>query len=99
MGTGVAWLYSVIGTIAPDVFPHTFRMGGAVAVYFEAAAVITVLVLLGQVQERSHILKKKLIRFAGYPAICREAGAPIGEQEPAHNFRSRVANAHKVFAQ
>jgi Cu+-exporting ATPase len=52
MGTGVAYLYSLIGTIAPDIFPATFRgHGGAVAVYFEAAAVITVLVLLGQVLE------------------------------------------------
>jgi Cu+-exporting ATPase len=52
MGTGVAYVYSVIGTIAPDIFPATFRgHGGAVAVYFEAAAVITVLVLLGQVLE------------------------------------------------
>lgn len=52
MGTGVAYLYSVIGTIAPQIFPATFRgHGGAVAVYFEAAAVITVLVLLGQVLE------------------------------------------------
>src|SRR5713226_7511826 len=52
MGTGVAYVYSVIGTVAPDVFPATFSgHGGAVAVYFEAAAVITVLVLLGQVLE------------------------------------------------
>lgn len=55
MGTGVAWLYSVIATIAPGIFPKAFQsqgMGaGAVAVYFEAAAVITVLVLLGQVLE------------------------------------------------
>jgi P-type Cu+ transporter len=52
MGTGVAYAYSVIGTVAPDIFPPTFRgHGGAVAVYFEAAAVITVLVLLGQVLE------------------------------------------------
>jgi Cu+-exporting ATPase len=52
MGTGVAYLYSVIGTLAPQVFPAGFRdMHGAVAVYFEAAAVITVLVLLGQVLE------------------------------------------------
>ena len=52
MGTGVAYLYSVIGTVAPEIFPATFRgHGGAVAVYFEAAAVITVLVLLGQVLE------------------------------------------------
>jgi Cu+-exporting ATPase len=52
MGTGVAWLYSVIGTLAPRVFPAGFRDAhGAVAVYFEAAAVITVLVLLGQMLE------------------------------------------------
>src|ERR1700736_2206230 len=52
MGTGVAWLYSVVGTLAPQLFPPAFRdMHGVVAVYFEAAAVITVLVLLGQVLE------------------------------------------------
>ncbi len=52
MGTGVAWLYSVIATLAPDIFPSAFRNhDGSVAVYFEAAAVITVLVLLGQVLE------------------------------------------------
>lgn len=52
MGTGVAYVYSLIGTIAPQMFPATFRgHEGAVAVYFEAAAVITVLVLLGQVLE------------------------------------------------
>jgi Cu+-exporting ATPase len=52
MGTGVAWLYSVVATLAPQIFPAAFRMAdGAVAVYFEAAAVITVLVLLGQVLE------------------------------------------------
>jgi len=52
MGTGVAWGYSVVATLFPEIFPAAFRMsGGAVAVYFEAAAVITVLVLLGQVLE------------------------------------------------
>ena len=52
MGTGVAWLYSVIATLSPSIFPTAFRsMDGTVAVYFEAAAVITVLVLLGQVLE------------------------------------------------
>lgn len=52
LGTGVAWLYSVVGVIAPQVFPPSFRnqMGG-VDLYFEAAAVITTLVLLGQVLE------------------------------------------------
>jgi len=52
MGVGVAWLYSVVATVAPWVFPPAFREAdGSVAVYFEAAAVITVLVLLGQVLE------------------------------------------------
>jgi Cu+-exporting ATPase len=52
MGTGVAWLYSVVATLAPGIFPDAFRdHHGAVAVYFEAAAVITVLVLIGQVLE------------------------------------------------
>jgi len=52
MGTGVAWLYSVIAIVFPDLFPPAFRgPDGAVPVYFEAAAVITVLVLLGQVLE------------------------------------------------
>ncbi|WP_433995878.1 heavy metal translocating P-type ATPase [Bradyrhizobium genosp. L] len=52
IGTGVAYVYSVVATLAPQLFPAAFRdMHGAVAVYFEAAAVITVLVLLGQVLE------------------------------------------------
>jgi heavy metal translocating P-type ATPase len=52
MGTGVAWIYSMIGTLAPGLFPAALRgHGGAVGIYFEAAAVITVLVLLGQVLE------------------------------------------------
>ena len=52
MGVGVAWAYSVVATVAPGLFPSAFRGAhGAVAVYFEAAAVITTLVLLGQVLE------------------------------------------------
>ncbi|HRQ04844.1 MAG TPA: copper-translocating P-type ATPase [Nitrosomonas halophila] len=52
MGVGVAWLYSMVAVLAPGVFPDAFRQAdGTVAVYFEAAAVITVLVLLGQVLE------------------------------------------------
>ncbi|MEZ5698056.1 MAG: copper-translocating P-type ATPase [Nitrosomonas sp.] len=51
MGTGVAWLYSIVATLVPGIFPEAFRQDGAVAVYFEASAVITVLVLLGQVLE------------------------------------------------
>ncbi|HEX7966654.1 MAG TPA: heavy metal translocating P-type ATPase [Stellaceae bacterium] len=52
LGTGVAYLYSLVAAIFPDVFPASFRgMHGEVPVYFEAAAVITTLVLLGQVLE------------------------------------------------
>ncbi|MGK6306156.1 copper-transporting P-type ATPase [Variovorax sp. DT-64] len=52
LGTGAAWLYSVVGTVAPHLFPAELRLpDGAVQIYFEAAAVITVLVLLGQVLE------------------------------------------------
>ncbi|MGA9513004.1 MAG: heavy metal translocating P-type ATPase [Pseudolabrys sp.] len=53
MGTGVAYAYSLIATFAPGLFPQAFRggHGGAPATYFEAASVITVLVLMGQVLE------------------------------------------------
>ncbi len=52
LGTGAAWLYSIVATLMPGLFPPALRgEDGAVAVYFEAAAVITVLVLLGQVLE------------------------------------------------
>lgn len=52
LGTGTAYVYSTVATLAPQLFPASFRgEGGEVAVYFEAAAVITVLVLLGQVLE------------------------------------------------
>jgi Cu+-exporting ATPase len=52
LGTGVSWVYSIVGTLMPQWFPTDLRMSdGSVAIYFEAAAVITVLVLLGQVLE------------------------------------------------
>ena len=52
MGTGVAYVYSLVATFAPGIFPDAFRgHGGAPATYFEAASVITVLVLMGQVLE------------------------------------------------
>jgi Cu+-exporting ATPase len=52
LGTGTAYVYSLFATFVPQMFPAGFRsMGGSVPVYFEAAAVITVLVLLGQVLE------------------------------------------------
>ncbi|MFQ5533297.1 MAG: heavy metal translocating P-type ATPase [Sphingomonadales bacterium] len=51
MGTGVAYLYSAVAALAPGLFPPSMRVSGRVDVYFEAAAVITTLVLLGQVLE------------------------------------------------
>ena len=52
LGTGVAWAYSMVATLVPGAFPPALRShDGSVPVYFEAAAVITVLVLLGQVLE------------------------------------------------
>src|SRR5262249_21661929 len=51
LGVGAAFLYSLAATVAPGAFPEGFRMAGAVEPYFDTAAVVTVLVLLGQVLE------------------------------------------------
>ncbi len=51
LGVGSAFLYSAVAMLAPELFPHSLQHGGKVGVYFEAAAVIVVLVLLGQVLE------------------------------------------------
>ncbi|MBZ5736404.1 heavy metal translocating P-type ATPase [Nocardioides sp. TRM66260-LWL] len=91
MGTGTAWIYSVVATIAPGIFPASFRkdMGdgmatGAVDVYFEAAAVITVLVLLGQVLElRAREQTSGAIRalLDLTPTTARRIAADGSEQE------------------
>lgn len=87
MGVGLAWVYSVIATVVPDIFPAAFRqMDGSVAVYFEAAAVITVLVLLGQVLElrardRTSGAIKALLGLA--PKSARRVGADGSEEEVA----------------
>ena len=64
IGVGAAFLYSVVATVAPDLFPATFRMhGGMVPVYYEAAGVVVALVLLGQVLElRARAATGKAIR-------------------------------------
>lgn len=51
IGTGAAFAYSTVAVLAPGLFPESFHMGGHVAIYFESAAMITTLVLLGQVLE------------------------------------------------
>src|SRR4051812_29126193 len=85
MGTGVAFVYSVIATLAPGLFPAAFRgHDGAVAVYFEAAAVITVLVLLGQVlelraREATSGAIKALLQLA--PRTARRIDAQGNDQE------------------
>jgi heavy metal translocating P-type ATPase len=85
MGTGVAWTYSVVATLAPGIFPAAFRMmDGTVAIYFEAAAVITVLVLLGQVlelraRERTSGAIKALLNLA--PKTARRIMADGSDEE------------------
>ena len=87
LGTGVAWSYSMIATLAPGLFPTAFRAAdGTVAVYFEAAAVITVLVLLGQVlelraRERTSGAIKALLGLA--PRTARRMLANGEEEEVA----------------
>jgi P-type Cu+ transporter len=85
MGTGVAWIYSVAATLFPDAFPPGFRgHDAAVPVYFEAAAVITVLVLLGQVlelraRERTSGAIRALLDLA--PRTARQVRADGTEEE------------------
>ena len=87
LGTGAAYLYSVFATFAPGMFPAGFRgMGGEVAVYFEAAAVITVLVLLGQVlelraREQTGGAIRALLKLA--PKIARRLRAGGDDEEVA----------------
>ncbi|PZQ12452.1 MAG: cadmium-translocating P-type ATPase [Ancylobacter novellus] len=87
MGVGVAYVYSVVATLAPALFPPAFRgPDGAVAVYFEAAAVITVLVLLGQVLElrardQTSGAIRALINLA--PKTARRARADGTEEDVA----------------
>ena len=85
LGTGTAYAYSVVGTVAPGIFPESFRTHGAEGgLYFEAAAVITVLVLLGQVLElraRSQTSSaiRALLNLA--PAVARRLGTDSSEED------------------
>ncbi|MHA1559522.1 MAG: heavy metal translocating P-type ATPase [Alphaproteobacteria bacterium] len=105
LGTGVAWVYSVIGTIGPGIFPDSLRMEeGAVAVYFEAAAVIIVLVLLGQVLElrardRTSGAIRALLQLAPKTARRIEADGSESEvalEEVAVGDKLRVRPGEKV---
>ena len=85
LGTGVAWTFSIVATAAPGIFPAAFRgPDGSVAVYFEAAAVIVVLVLLGQVlelraREQTGGAIRALLDLA--PPTARRIGADGAETE------------------
>jgi Cu+-exporting ATPase len=105
MGVGVAWAYSILAVLAPDVFPPAFRdKSGAVPVYFEAAAVITVLVLLGQVlelraRERTSGAIKALLNLA--PKTARRIRADGSDEEVTLDLihvgdRLRVRPGEKV---
>ncbi len=99
VGVLVAYGFSVVATLFPEVFPHSFRHGGSVPVYFEAAAVITTLVLLGQVLElkarsRTGSALKALLGLA--PVTARlieseghERDVPLAEVKPADLLRVR----------
>ncbi len=91
LGTGAAFLYSVVAILAPDLFPHSLRHGGRIALYFEASAVIVSLVLVGQVLElRAHRRTgdaiRKLIALAPPTARLirddRESEVPLSEVRP-----------------
>ena len=105
MGVGVAWAYSLAATLAPGAFPHAFHAAhGGVPIYFEAAAVITVLALLGQVlelraRERTSGALKALLDLA--PASARRVGPDgadeeVGLDQVAVGDRLRVRPGEKV---
>jgi Cu+-exporting ATPase len=105
LGVSVAYVYSVIATLAPGLFPDAFRgPGGTVAVYFEAAAVITTLVLLGQVLElkarsRTSGAIRELLELA--PATARRlrddgSEEEISLDELAAGDRLRVKPGEKI---
>jgi P-type Cu+ transporter len=107
LGTGAAYLYSLVATFAPGRFPAGFHgMGGTVAVYYEAAAVITVLVLLGQVlelraRERTGDAIRALLNLAPKTAFrLRDGGSdeeiPVDDVKVGDRLRVRPGNGIAV---
>ena len=105
IGTGTAYVYSILATVAPGMFPKAFRgHGGQVAVYFEAAAVITALVLLGQVLElRARSRTSNAIRglLGLSPKTARRVAQDGSEQDVpldqiVHGDRLRVRPSERV---
>ena len=107
LGVGVAYVYSVVATLFPDIFPHQFRgHGGAVPVYFEAASVIVALVFLGQVlelkaRERTGSAIRALLDLA--PKTARriaadgaETDVPLDEVQAGDRLRVRPGDSIPV---
>lgn len=104
LGTSLAYVYSLVATIAPGIFPDSFIMDGRVAVYFEAAAVIISLTLLGQIFElnaraRTSAAIRNLLALA--PKTARKLNADGTEEDVALdqvqvNDRIRVRPGEKV---
>jgi len=104
LGVGVAWVYSMVATLVPGIFPATIRIEGLVPVYFEAAAMVTALVLLGQVLElrarsRTSAAIRMLLGLAPKTArIVREDGREedIALDQVKPGDRLRVRPGEKV---
>ena len=108
IGVGAAYVYSVVATLFPGIFPHQFRgHGGAVPVYFEAAAVIVALVFLGQVLElrgaRAHRLRDPRAarpcaedRAADRRRTASEADVPLDEVQAGDRLRVRPGDSVPV---
>jgi heavy metal translocating P-type ATPase len=98
LGTGAAWLFSVIALLWPGLLPAAFKMNGVAPLYFEAAAVITTLVLLGQVLElrarsRTNAAVKSLLELAPNTALRVR---PDGSDEEIHLDQVQVGDVLRV---
>jgi len=103
IGTGAAYFYSLVAVVFPDIFPESFRSKGHVAIYFEAAAVIVVLVLLGQVLElrarrRTSGAIRELLSLAPPTAIVVREGdeVEVPLEHVAANETIRVRPGDKI---
>jgi Cu+-exporting ATPase len=109
LGVGAAYLYSLVATVAPRIFPESFRTaGGAVPAYFDTAAIVTVLILLGQVLEvrartRTSGAIRKLLSLAPKTArVVRQGGreedVPLAQLRPGDVLRVRPGEKVPVDA-
>ncbi len=101
LGVSVSYVYSIVATLIPGIFPESFRQGGEVAVYFEAAAVITTLILLGQVLElgarsRTSTAIKTLLGLAPTSARRLRSGTSNGGEDDVPLDEVRVGDRLRV---